>query len=232
MSLPDGFDTAADAAAGCGFPSSYCRRRIRELTRDQLYFNEGSKAQDQQQWEKAIGFFTKAVELKGDNAMYLYHLAYCLQEVAPTAGQKELGYNKNALAHYQQVLKLNPNHHEAWYNLGYVQEELGRFADAVKSFKTALELRPNDKDALINLGNCYMEMDKFEDSVETYHEAIRLEPDCVMSHYNLASAHHSAAQQEQLKVSEALGHWIGGWVGGGIDVSYRMIGLQNHRPTN
>ena len=108
----------------------------------------------------AIDFFKKAVQLKGDNAMYLYHLAYCQQEVAPDAGPREEAYNKEALRNYQQVLKINPNHHEAWYNLGYVQEELMEYDNAITSFKKALELRPNDKDALINLGNCYMELDK------------------------------------------------------------------------
>ena len=100
------------------------------------------------------------MQLKGDNAMYLYHLAYCQQEVAPDAGPREEAYNKEALRNYQQVLKINPNHHEAWYNLGYVQEELMEYDNAITSFKKALELRPNDKDALINLGNCYMELDK------------------------------------------------------------------------
>ena len=53
---------------------------------------------------------------------------------------------------YMEVIKLDPNHHAAWYNLGYVQEELQLFDSAIKSFTEALKLEPNDKDAIINLG--------------------------------------------------------------------------------
>lgn len=67
------------------------------------------------------------------------------------------------------------------------------FKDATISFNKTLELDPTDKDALINLGNCYMSLNDFERSVKTYLAAIKLDPKCVMSHYNLASAHHSAA---------------------------------------
>ena len=152
--------------------------------------------QGEQDWETAIDYFKKALNLRRNNSTYLYHLAYCLQEIAPTAGTSEQKCNFEALEYYQRVLSITPNHHEAWYNLGYVQEELEKFDDAIRSFKKALSLRPNDKDALINLGNCYMRLDKFEKSVFTYNQAIELEPTCVMSHYNLASAHHSAAAQQ------------------------------------
>ena len=152
--------------------------------------------QDEQDWATAIDYFKKALNLRRNNSTYLYHLAYCLQEIAPTAGTSEQKCNFEALEYYQRVLSITPNHHEAWYNLGYVQEELEKFDDAIRSFRKALSLRPNDKDALINLGNCYMSLDKFEESVFTYNQAIELEPTCVMSHYNLASAHHSAAAQQ------------------------------------
>jgi tetratricopeptide (TPR) repeat protein len=113
--------------------------------------------------------------------------------VAPSAGAEEITYHKKALDNYKKVLAINPLHHEAWYNLGYVQEELGEFDNAIVSFTKAIEIDPKDKDAHINLGNCYMSQQEFEKSVKTYHIAIELDPNCVMSHYNLASAHHSAA---------------------------------------
>lgn len=113
--------------------------------------------------------------------------------MAPSSGADESARHHEALGYYKRVLLINPSHHEACYNLGYVQEELQLFDDAIDSYKMALELDPKDKDALINLGNCYMSLNDFEKAVRTYHAAIALEPSCVMTHYNLASAHHSAA---------------------------------------
>ena len=113
--------------------------------------------------------------------------------MAPKTGDQEGANHLKALRYYQRVLTLNPKHHEAWYNLGYVQEELSEFKDAIVSFEKALEIAPGDKDTLINLGNCLMSLNNYEGSVKMYHAAIGLDPNCVMSHYNLASAHHSAA---------------------------------------
>lgn len=157
-------------------------------------FALGTKAQDDREWEKAIGFFKTLSAESPKNPSYLYHLAYCLQEIAPSVdADEERDYHIQAKGIYERVLALEPRHHEAWYNLGYVQEELQLFTEAITSFNKALELDPTDKDALINLGNCYMSMNEFEKSVQTYLAAIKLDPNCVMSHYNLASAHHSAA---------------------------------------
>lgn len=38
------------------------------------------------------------------------------------------------------MLAIDPLHHEAWYNLGYVQEELEEFSAAIVSFNKALEV--------------------------------------------------------------------------------------------
>ena len=157
------------------------------------WFEEGVKAEDHEQWEKAIMFFLRTVEMNGDNKDYLYHLAYCQQEAAPDAGSKEGQYNADALRNYQRVVQIDPSHHEAWYNLGYVQLELKDHDGALQSFHKALELQPNDKEALINLGNCYMEMKRYEDAVSSYEGAIKLEAGNGMSHYSLATAHHELA---------------------------------------
>ena len=43
-------------------------------SQEALHFKEGSEAQERSEWMKAIKAFSKAVELNGNNANYLYHL--------------------------------------------------------------------------------------------------------------------------------------------------------------
>jgi len=61
----------------------------------------------------------------------------CLQ-AAPESGGDES--NHQAKLYYRKVLAIDPLHHEAWYNLGYVQEELEEFSAAIVSFNKALEV--------------------------------------------------------------------------------------------
>ena len=162
-------------------------------SKDEFFFQRGQELQSRGDFDSAITHFIKAVELNGGNPSYFYHLAYCLQEVAPEAGADENVYQDRAMGNYRKVLDIDPRHHESWYNLGYIQEERGDLEDAVESFKKSLEIVPKDKDALVNLGNCYMALLEYDSSIATYVEAISLEPECVLAHYNLASAHHSAS---------------------------------------
>jgi tetratricopeptide (TPR) repeat protein len=170
-----------------------CYFSSRSTPEEDYYFRKGTEAQDTGDCKEAVEYFTQAAEANDRNANYLYHLAYCLQEVAPDAGKEADEYHHRAMGYYRKVLAIDPLHHEAWYNLGYVQEELQEFSAAIASFTKALEVVPGDKDALVNLGNCHMSLNDFDASVAAYHEALALDPLCVMSHYNLASAHHAAA---------------------------------------
>lgn len=172
-----------------GFKGLYLLLFSRSTPEEDYYFRKGTDAQDKGDYKEAVECFSKAVESNDRNANYLYHLAYCLQEMAEAGGDE---YHQ-AMSYYRKVLAIDPLHHEAWYNLGYVQEELQDFANAIASFAKALEVVPGDKDALVNLGNCHMSLNDFEQSVAAYHAALALDPLCVMSHYNLASAHHAAA---------------------------------------
>lgn len=177
------------------------------MTEDYTEFKAGVVAAEAHQFKKAIQHYEKAIELNKTNSEYFYNLANAIQEdmnmetgeeAGPMAydkyedGEKKIEKAlKKAQKMYMEVLKLDDQHHAAWYNLGYVQEELGLFDQAIKSFTSALDLEPNDKDAIINLGNTYMNSEKFQLSIEQYKKAIELDTKCVMSHYNLASAFHS-----------------------------------------
>lgn len=48
---------------------------------------------------------------------------------------------------YQEVIRKNPNVHQAWVNLGLIQEELGNPAKALQLSLVAAHLRHKDGDA-------------------------------------------------------------------------------------
>ena len=58
-----------------------------------------------------------------------------------------------ALAAYDQALRLAPNFAAAFNNRGSALLELQRFADALSCFERALALRPGDAEILNNRGN-------------------------------------------------------------------------------
>lgn len=170
-------------------------KRPQNAGQDSDLFRYGMEAQEASRWAEAIEFYTKDAKQNGESVQTLYHLAFCLQEISPSAQDDDarILYLRKALEFYQRVLEKDPNHHEASYNSGYVQEELGECEAAIKSFEHTLLIKPDDKDALINLGNCFMTLGDFDKSASSYEKAIKLDPNCVMSHYNLGQSKVAAS---------------------------------------
>jgi tetratricopeptide (TPR) repeat protein len=61
------------------------------------------------------------------------------------------GKNPEAIAQYEQALRINPNVAEAHYNLGLTLEQLGRGRDAIAQYNETLRLEPRFTPAKENL---------------------------------------------------------------------------------
>ncbi len=62
-----------------------------------------------------------------------------------------LGRFEEAVARYQEALRIKPNHANAHNNLGKAFENLARFDKAVTEYQSALRLEPDNISALNNL---------------------------------------------------------------------------------
>ena len=48
-----------------------------------------------------------------------------------------------AIASYQQAIKIKPNFTEAYNNLGLAFEDLGKVTEAIDSYQQAIKIKPN-----------------------------------------------------------------------------------------
>src|SRR5205807_2135401 len=88
--------------------------------------------------------------------------------------------------HYQEAIRLKPNHAEAHNNLGAALVKLRRFDEAVAHHQQALQLRPNFANGYNNLANAYLTQRRHDDAVANYREALRLRPDYAEAHMGRA----------------------------------------------
>ena len=63
-----------------------------------------------------------------------------------------LGENNKALSHYKKCLEINPNHFQAWKNLGSVYYHLKSHDKELKCYDKALTINPNLPQALFSKG--------------------------------------------------------------------------------
>jgi len=89
------------------------------------------------------------------------------------AQQKRLA---EAVAAFDQALRLNPAYGEAHHGRGVVMHMLGRTEDAIASYERALRVRPDNADTLYNRGNALLQSRRMEEAVDSFDRALRFAP--------------------------------------------------------
>jgi predicted O-linked N-acetylglucosamine transferase (SPINDLY family) len=98
---------------------------------------------------------------------------------------QQQGKYDEAVAYYQQSLRLEPNSASAYNNLGNVFMRQGKLSEAVESYQQALRCKPDSVDAHYNLGVVLAKQEKLDEAQAQYHEVLRLKPDHAGAYLNL-----------------------------------------------
>lgn len=100
---------------------------------------------------------------------------------------KEQGKLDQAIANYQQALKIEPNNALAYNNLAEIYLLQGKIEAAIASCQNAIKLQPNLAAAYKNLGNCLQAGGKIEEAIRAYTKAVELAPQFAEAYANLGS---------------------------------------------
>ena len=100
------------------------------------------------------------------------------------------GRLNDAIAQYEEALRLNPDSAEAHYNLGLALSQMpGRLNNAVAEFEKALRLQPDYAEAYNDLGITLTQIPgRSNDAAAQFEAALRLKPDYTEAHNNLGNA--------------------------------------------
>ncbi len=102
---------------------------------------------------------------------------------------KEPGRLDEAVARFNEALRLQPGYADAHYNLGLALRKIpGRENDAIGQYQETLRLKPDYVDAHNNLGNALASMGREPEAIAHFQEALRLDPNHVEAHYNMGNA--------------------------------------------
>ncbi|KAK3228289.1 hypothetical protein Dsin_008151 [Dipteronia sinensis] len=99
---------------------------------------KGNQAFKDKQWQKAIGFYTEAIKLIGNNATYYSNRA---------AAHLEQGSFLQAEADCTKAISLDKKNVKAYLRRGTAREMLGYYKEAIEDFSYALVLEPTNKRA-------------------------------------------------------------------------------------
>jgi predicted O-linked N-acetylglucosamine transferase (SPINDLY family) len=98
------------------------------------------------------------------------------------------GQYEDAVASFQEALRLKPESASAHNNLGNLFVELGRLDEAVGSFRHALRYKPDFVSAHSNLGEALRRQGHHGEAAACFRDALAIDPRHAHAHNNLAMA--------------------------------------------
>ncbi len=90
-----------------------------------------------------------------------------------------------ALYHYQEAIRLNPDNLFAINNLGSIYRVLGKTAEAIGQYTRALEINPQDIRVRNNLGLAYLNERRLDEAEAQFEAALRISPELAEPEENL-----------------------------------------------
>ncbi len=119
-------------------------------------------------WNDKISLWSNCVAKSPEKARPHNNLGYAL---------KQQGRLKEALAHYQQTVRIDPEFFEAYNNIGNIYMILGKFDKAIENYNMSLKIKPGNPLVHMNMGNAFVQHWQLEKALLHYGEAISLKPD-------------------------------------------------------
>ncbi|MBO0791483.1 MAG: tetratricopeptide repeat protein, partial [Ktedonobacteraceae bacterium] len=96
----------------------------------------------------------------------------------------ELGKYEEALATYEEVIRLDPNGSRIYSNKGSVLFQLGRYEEALAAFEEYIRLDPESSEGYFNKGKTLIALDRPEEALAMFEQALCLDPYDARKYYH------------------------------------------------
>jgi Tfp pilus assembly protein PilF len=156
-------------------------------------------------WRSSRDLWTHALAVTKDNYMAEDYVGSALLvEAYQATGQRHLD---EALVHFQNAVRINPNDAISHLNLGADMHEHGRLREAIEQYQTVLSLTRDPHlvtKSLIDLGAASQQLEDYSASERYYREAQKWEPDNQVIFMNLGKL--GMAERVQELAASAAAH--------------------------
>ncbi len=146
-----------------------------------LMLNGAFYARGRRDFERALEYFEKVVDVEPDNSIVLSLMG---------AGYGAKNRLDDAVRVSERAIKLDPDCAQAYNNLGLIQTIRGNNDNAEKYFKKAVACSGAGEFECFNLGSFYLDNGRLQDAKTYLLKAVKLSPNFYIAHWNLASVYY------------------------------------------
>ena len=133
---------------------------------------------------------TQAAYWRNSESLWVHTLAFTSNNVAAEQNLGEAlhaqGRIEEAIARFQNALRINPDQASVHSSLGVALLETGRPDESLAHLQSAVALDPHDGDAQYNMGNTLMEIGQASEALTHFNTALQINPDDTQALNNMA----------------------------------------------
>ncbi len=148
----------------------------------EVWYAKGQQALKSKNYEEAVEYFTRAVELDPSNYKY-YEKRGLTYLYAEKPGQ--------AIDDLTISVDINPKNADAYNNRGLAFSFQGDLDQAINDFNRAIDIDPNFGQAYLNRGSIYIQFKNFDAAMKDFNQAAKYEPNNPEVYYNRGRLHYS-----------------------------------------
>jgi tetratricopeptide (TPR) repeat protein len=127
-------------------------------------------------WRNDETLFSHAIAITKNNSLAYGFLGDALGE---------RGYQTEAIANYQEALRINPNYLPNHVHLAYYLLKTGKINEALVQYQEAVKLNPQAPILHVNLGELLVILGRFDEAMSQYEQAVQLNPDDPHPYYSM-----------------------------------------------
>jgi FKBP-type peptidyl-prolyl cis-trans isomerase 2 len=151
-----------------------------DISKADEYYYEGIALQDDNELDKAVQCYQKAIDLNPNHTGAYYNLGVSFQKQ---------GQTEKAILYYEIAINLDQNLVEAHHNLGIAYKDKGQLDEAIICFQKVLLLQPDHANAYYNLGNTLVAKGAFTEAMQCYQKAVEINPEHADAHWSIGLIH-------------------------------------------
>lgn len=148
------------------------------------HFNKGMSAFHAGNYDKAIEYYTKVLQLYPTDPKKTFSIYFRLG----TAFFMKAYYD-GAAESFKKAIELNPNIARFYLYLGLSQDRVKRYDDAIMNYKKTLELDPKFATAHFNLGVKYVDSGNYDEAINYFKKAVEINSSYTSAYLGLANAY-------------------------------------------
>ncbi len=163
------------------------------IIRADVFYKQGLSSEKARQWDGAIYFYEKAIELAGEQDFYYLFLGRAYMEKGKSSPEEEQDFwlqeSEKALLEARRIAPLNTDHsanlarlHRTWGGLSQGDERTEQLNKSLDYYEDATSLSPHNAQLLNEWAQAYLALGDTSQAMEKFDESLALDSEFVQTY--------------------------------------------------